>query len=108
LVVGEHDCGLEGMGHSERVISCIRLSLPLPLLFCLVAECDLFIGVDSCFLHVADLFGVPGVGLFGPTSPQCWGFRFAEARHVTGGGSLDDISVEAAFMALEELMLSRF
>ena len=35
---------------------------------------DLFIGIDSGLLHAAAALRIPGVGIFGPTSPQ---FRFA-------------------------------
>lgn len=33
-----------------------------------IGMADGFIGIDSCFAHVADAFGIPGVVLFGPTS----------------------------------------
>ena len=32
-----------------------------------------FVGIDSCFAHVADAANVAGVVLFGPTDPQVWG-----------------------------------
>lgn len=32
-----------------------------------------FVGVDSCFAHVADAFGLPGLVLFGPTCAEEWG-----------------------------------
>ena len=41
-----------------------------------VAESDFFVGYDSCFLHVADICDVPGVGLFISTEPGEFGFRF--------------------------------
>jgi len=40
--------------------------------------------IDSCTLHVADLFRVPGLGLFGPSSCTEYGFRFAPHRHICG------------------------
>jgi ADP-heptose:LPS heptosyltransferase len=49
----------------------------------LVAAAEWFIGVDSCFLHVADLQGIPAVGLFRSTRHQEFGLRFTKtAQHV--------------------------
>ena len=36
----------------------------------LLRSADLFVGVDSGPLHVADALGVPSLGLFGPTPPE--------------------------------------
>src|SRR5262249_1937574 len=66
--------------HGDRGVS--QLGLPLDLTMGLVATADLFVGIDSSMLHAADLAGVPGVGLFGPTRAATWGFRFAPHRHV--------------------------
>jgi ADP-heptose:LPS heptosyltransferase len=45
----------------------------LRLDFALLKHCKAFIGVESCFAHAAAAFGVPGVVLFGSTSPMTWG-----------------------------------
>lgn len=102
FVVGGKNLNLEAGDHSDRVIPCF--GLPLPSVFCLVGECDLFLGVDSCMLHAADLYRVPGVGLFGPTSYCQWGFRFSRSRHVCGDGSMDSIKLEEVLVALESLL----
>ncbi len=60
-------------------------------------------GIDSCMLHAADLARVPGVGLYSPTQPAIWGFRFAPHRHVYGG-TMADISVDDVFSAMESLV----
>jgi ADP-heptose:LPS heptosyltransferase len=99
-----------GMGHEElnvgseadRVFS--QLGLPLDLAMGLVANADLFVGIDSSMLHAADLARVPGVGLFGPTRAATWGFRFAQHRHVDMG-TMAGITVEAVLSAMEELLL---
>ncbi|MGD1344853.1 glycosyltransferase family 9 protein [Mycobacterium seoulense] len=98
-----------GMGHEElnvgsqrdRVIS--YLGLPLDLTMGLVANADLFVGVDSSMLHAADLARVPGVGLFGPTRPATWGFRFAPHRHVDVK-TMADITVDEVLRALDDLV----
>jgi ADP-heptose:LPS heptosyltransferase len=98
-----------GMGHEElnvgrhgdRVVPYLRL--PLDVTMALVSKADLFLGIDSCMLHAADLARVPGVGLFGPTRPVTWGFRFAPHRHVDRQ-TIADITVEEVFDALEDIV----
>lgn len=102
-----------GMGHEEldvgrerdRVFS--HLGAPLDLAMGMVTSADLFVGVDSCMLHAADLARVPGVGLFGPTKPSTWGFRFAPHRHIDMD-TMADITVEQVFGALEDLVSEHF
>ncbi|TWI60263.1 ADP-heptose:LPS heptosyltransferase [Bradyrhizobium huanghuaihaiense] len=65
---------------SERLV--VFNYLPFDLAAYLVSRMNLFIGVDSCFLHVCDLCRVPGVGLFGPTESKLWGFRFSTHVHI--------------------------
>jgi ADP-heptose:LPS heptosyltransferase len=97
-----------GMGHEELNVGRERdrvfpyLGVPLDVAMGMVADADLFVGIDSCMLHAADLARVPGVGLFGPTRPETWGFRFAPHRHVHLS-DMADISVERVLGALEEL-----
>jgi ADP-heptose:LPS heptosyltransferase len=62
---------------------------PLGEIFALVGRADLFLGIDSCLLHAADLSGTPGIGLFGNTNPQKFGFRFAPHYHVLGSSMLE-------------------
>src|SRR5579863_1803465 len=72
----------------------------------IAASADVFIGVDSCMLHVADLARRPGVGLFSPTDPRRVGFRFSprptvqELRAITAMNSFDDDMVLAAGFSL--------
>lgn len=66
----------------NRIFLCFNL--PLSLAIALTCKADLFLGIDSCFLHVADLCKINGVGIFGPTDPRRWGFRFSRHIHLTG------------------------
>ncbi|UXA07135.1 hypothetical protein KXD96_02950 [Mycobacterium sp. SMC-2] len=97
-----------GMGHEELNVGRERdrifahLGLPLDLAMGMVATADLFVGIDSCMLHAADLARVPGVGLFGPTRADTWGFRFGPHRHVDMN-KMADITVDAVLAAMEEL-----
>ena len=87
--------------------------LPLPYAFTVVGESDLFLGVDSCMLHAADLFRIPGVGLFGAAripfgrrkyKSEQWGFRFARHRHVSELRGIGYMGVQEVFVALESLV----
>ena len=86
----------------DRVIH--SYGLPLPYAFGVLQESELFLGVDSCMLHAADLFGFRGVGLLGPTDPRRWGFRFAEHRHIRDRRGLQHISASRVLQALESLL----
>jgi len=85
---------------SDRVIP---LTLPLDACFALLRECDLFLGIDSCHIHVADLFRVPGVGLFGPTTSRRWGYRLTRHKDIQGQGRMDTIAVNDVSAALNSL-----
>jgi ADP-heptose:LPS heptosyltransferase len=69
----------------------VPLRLPLDACFAVLSESDLFLGIDSCHLHAADLFRIPAVGLFGPTTARRWGVRFPPHWHFQGNGSTDAI-----------------
>jgi len=98
-----------GMGHEELNVGRERdrvfpyLGLPLDLAMGLVANADLFVGIDSAMLHAADLARVPGVGLFGPTRAATWGFRFGPHRHVDMG-TMADIAVDEVLSEMEDLV----
>lgn len=98
LVVGRKDPPLQ-TGH---IISCA--GIPLEYAFALVQEADLFLGIDSCMLHAADFFRIPGVGLFGPTNCAEFGFRLTHHRHVCGWETMESIQERDVLDALESLL----
>jgi ADP-heptose:LPS heptosyltransferase len=103
LVVGVRDVGLKTGCYARRIVSCI--DLPFPTSMALVGDADLFVGVDSSMLHAADLFRVPGVGLFGGRgNPREFGFRFARHRHVVTGAAIERIEAEEVLDALEGVL----
>jgi Glycosyltransferase family 9 (heptosyltransferase) len=87
--------------HNDRLLDLRDMSLPDT--FAIVGAADLFLGVDSCFLHAADFLRVPGVGLFGPTKCHEFGFRFAPHRHVTSDSDILAIGEDEVLEALESL-----
>jgi len=97
---------VDDIGPNRGRLLCCH-GIPLPVAFAIIGVCDLFLGVDSCMLHVADLCGVPGVGLFGPTDPTEFGFRFARHVHVKAA-TMNEISVAQVAEALEVLWTSAF
>ncbi len=97
LAIARHESSLRGL--TPRLIP--LAGLPLASAAAIVAAADLFAGVDSFPLHVADIWRVPGVGLFGPSSSREYGFRFSpHAAHVEGRGSMGGIAPEAVAAAL--------
>jgi hypothetical protein len=80
LVVDKFGHGLDGGPRGSRVIPCYHL--PLATAMAIVARSTLFLGVDSCMLHVADLARVPGVAMFSSTNAKRFGFRFTPGVHV--------------------------
>jgi ADP-heptose:LPS heptosyltransferase len=101
LIISLTDLSLDRGRHAGRVIPCHGISFFTSA--ALVASADIFVGVDSCMLHVADIFRVPGVGLFGPTNPAEFGFRLTTSRHVSGRGTMDGIDVSQVISAVDEL-----
>jgi hypothetical protein len=91
--------------HGRRIFP---LAAHLELTLALAGHADLFLGIDSCFLHAADLYRIPGVALFGPTHPSEWGFRLSPIfRHVCGaGGAMSAIRPSEVLDALLEVAQS--
>lgn len=102
LVLGRERLSLDKGRFGDRVIPCY--GLPLAASLALAGQADVFVGVDSCMLHAADLAGVPGLGLFGPTNPAEFGFRLAPHRHIANGGAMTAIPVHEVAAAFNELM----
>lgn len=102
LVVGSSAQTLDDCRHENRVIPCY--GLPLVNSCCLVSGADLFLGVDSCMLHVADFSRVPGVGLFGTTQSHEFGFRVGPNITIQANESLEEIQPEQVYLALETLL----
>jgi ADP-heptose:LPS heptosyltransferase len=78
----------------------------LELALALLSTADLFLGVDSVFLHAADLERLPGVALFGPaTSAGRWGFHLSPGGRHVSAASLSELPpgpvVEALLEAAE-------
>jgi hypothetical protein len=84
-------------GHDGRVRWIDR---HLELTLALMKHMDLFLGIDSCFLHAADLYRIPGVALFGPTAAREKGFRFSPRSRHLSAQSMDGIRREHVLEAL--------
>jgi ADP-heptose:LPS heptosyltransferase len=52
-----------------------------------MSNCDVFVGVDSGPLHIADALGIPCLGLYGPTSHISWGLLGARSQAFSIGTS---------------------
>jgi ADP-heptose:LPS heptosyltransferase len=105
LAVGAQNLELDKGRFRDRIVSCH--GLPLAKSMALVALAELFVGVDSGMLHVADFFRVPSVGIFGPTDPRRWGCRFTRHRHVVAPSkNLRYLKHQEAIFATESLLSS--
>jgi ADP-heptose:LPS heptosyltransferase len=90
---------------AERIIPVCGLHRGIAL--AVAGGADLFVGADSCMLHAADLHRVPGVGLFGPTNPLEFGFRFSRHRHLRASdGMMVSIESDLVLNAICDLAAS--
>ena len=87
--------------HPDRITYCNEHLLEVNM--ALMRGASLFLGIDSCFLHAADLFRVPGVALFGPTGPERWGFRLSPHRRQLVGDVMEAIEAKSVLDALLEI-----
>ena len=89
---------IEAGAFSARVVT---VQSHLELVLALIGRADLFLGIDSCLLHAADLYRVPGVALFSPTPAAMWGFRFSSpGLSVCHPDSMNSIRPEAVLESL--------
>jgi ADP-heptose:LPS heptosyltransferase len=102
LLVGTTPQPLDTGTHAAQVVPCY--GLPIGVSMGLVARANLFLGVDSCMLHVADLSRVPGVGLFGASNPVEYGFRFSPHSAIVTAESMLAIGVDQVLEALETVL----
>jgi len=88
--------------HQHRLV---ELDTPFEMTLGILRHASAFVGVDSCFLHGADLLRIPAVGLFGPSDPAEWGFRLTPRSGIvhTGGAPLDTVNPDTVFEALREV-----
>lgn len=84
----------------QRKVDCTARSIPE--IGGLIGQADLFFGVDSWCLHLADLANVPTVGLFAPRRAVEWGVRFAPNISLCAVDAMDDLKEEQVFQALEK------
>lgn len=102
FLIGAVPQGLDEGLHAARVIPCY--GLPFSISQALVAKADYFLGVDSCMLHVADFAKVPGVGLFGPTRAEEFGFLVGPNVTIQAQEQMDEIEADEVCAALESII----
>ncbi len=51
------------------------LGQPIRQALCLLKQARYFLGIESVFNHAAHSFGIPGVVLFGASTPAVWGYE---------------------------------
>src|SRR5579859_6017588 len=84
FVVGGRSAEVVCPCHAHRMFHIRGLNLELAM--AAVASADIFFGVDSCMLHVADYCGVPGAALFGDSDSVQFGYYWTEGIHINFKG----------------------
>ena len=75
---------------------------PLARVKSLLASAHMFVGNDSGPAHIAAAFGIPVVGIFGPSDPVTWAPWRTESQ-VLRAANIGDISVDQVAGAIEAL-----
>lgn len=99
IVGSYHEIPIDQAINKNRIFS--LCNIPIGLSFAVVSVANLFLGIDSCMLHAADLFRIPSVAIFGATNPQRWGARFTNHFHVKS----DEINLVEPEQIIEKLCL---
>lgn len=104
ILLFKKECPLALSGN-DRLLVLEHVPSAVSLAF--VALSDFFLGVESDALHIADVFGVPGVGIFGMLSPTEWaGFRFTRNISLSRQTvNLSEITPAEVVDAFDELLL---
>ncbi|MFY9779620.1 MAG: hypothetical protein WAJ85_03795 [Candidatus Baltobacteraceae bacterium] len=80
-------------------------AMPLGVSLGLAQRADLFVGIDSCALHAADLARVPSVALLGPASnPVEWGLRFTARGAVRRAAPLSELDADSVLSACRDVL----
>lgn len=85
----------------------------IPFLFssAILRESDYFVGVDSCFLHLADLYRIPGCALFVSTMSWEYGWHFSQTglnfSTCSQGEEPGDDATLSAHRAIAEIRLNQ-
>jgi ADP-heptose:LPS heptosyltransferase len=102
VVVGRGAGSFFAAGAGRRTFD--LCGLPLRRSMEVVADADLFVGIDSCMLHVADISRVPSVAVVGPGTEPGFGVRYARHSVVRAPASLDELAPDRVTAALEILV----
>lgn len=102
VVVGMELLDLSTCRFKERVMHFDNV--PFEVSWGVVSCADYFLGIDSVFLHVADLYQIPLVALFKDDSHEKFGVRFARHAHVVSAtGKMEDIEVDKVVSTINEV-----
>jgi len=99
-----------GSGEAVKVFkesgggSLIVGSLSLEKLMALIKHCDLFISVDTGPMHIAAAFGIPTVGIFGPTAATMYG-PYGKGNIVLGADAPGCRYFDPTFMGSDKVQL---
>lgn len=105
VIVGQETLEIQNSSISDYVLDFNDSPLPFFVACAIVSISDMFLGIDSVFLHVADFYEVPSVSLFGPTSPIEFGSRIAKNKYIyPKSRNINDITSTEVCFALKEIL----
>lgn len=104
MIVGRQVLNYGNCRNKDRVFSAV--DLPIEITFDLVQTADFFIGIDSCFLHAADFFRIPSVGIFCNyyTSIRYGLFLTTHQHVVAEDEKISNIPPQSVFNAFKNLL----
>lgn len=105
LLVDIEDRGLRRGSNIERIYP--LNGFYFPTISKVIEKSDLFLGIDSSFLHMADIYHVAGVGLFGATLTKDWGFRYCKRNIEIEKQGMSKINIDETIIALQKLVEKR-
>lgn len=105
VLVGEDNIEIGNSVIKDRILTFSEGVLPFRMACAIVSISNFFFGIDSVFLHVADFYRVPTLGLFGPTSHVEFGSKFSKNETIQSkNGKMDGITESEVSEALSDLI----
>jgi len=107
VIVGEESINVENSAIRDNVLFFSETTLPFRIACAIVSISNFFLGIDSVFLHVADFYRIPTVGLFGPTSDVEFGSKFSENENIQAKeGDISKITEIEVLKALNTIIIN--
>ncbi|MEL7488149.1 MAG: glycosyltransferase family 9 protein, partial [Pseudomonadota bacterium] len=78
-----------------------------PVATYLISRCDVFVGIDSCFMHYADLLRRPAIGVFRSASIALWGLGLSPIRENLSTHTLSESAARSLVIEASRRLFDR-